>query len=202
MTGAQGVRCCHNVCMASPEEMTQAVQQSMKQRTGRDMDEWAALIDATEGLDPLDQLAVRRFLSQQHGVPQNSQWAIAMDVAGRHGWVMPTADEFADQMYAKKPDLRPVHDAVVALAASMGADARVEGRATYTPVVRKRQFLAVGPGPRGTVRVGLRYRETPADERIEPAKGFAQATHWVHLTSADEVDGLEGLVREAYSQNG
>lgn len=188
--------------MASPEDMTRAITASMKERTGRTLDEWVALVEATD-LDPLDQVGVRRWLEEVHGVPQNTRWAIGFEVAGRHGWVMPTADEFADQMYAgKKAHLRPIHDAVVALAASQGPDARVEGRATYTPIVRKRQFCAVGPGPRSTVRVGLRYRDAPADERLSPAKGFAQATHWIHLDADADVDALAGLLRLAYEQNG
>lgn len=181
--------------------MARAVSESMAQRTGRTLEEWVAVVEAS-GLDPLDQLAVRRWLKQAHGIAQNSQWAIAFEVAGRHGWVMPTADEFADQMYSgKKQPLRPLHDQVVALAASVGPEATVEGRATYTPIVHRRQFAAVGPGPRNTVRVGLRFRDAPDDERIEPAKGFAQATHWTHLAVGDDPGWLEGLLRQAYEQN-
>ena len=47
--------------------------------------------------------------------------------------------------------------------------------------------------------------EVPDDPRLEPAKGFAQATHWLHLDAdgdEDEVRSLERLLREAYEQNG
>lgn len=193
----------HNGAMRSPEEMSVAVSDSMRERTGRSLAEWADLVEATSGVDPLDQNGVRRWLKDAHQVPQNSAWAIAFEVAGRHGWTMPTPEQFADQMYTgKKAALRPLHDAVVELAASMGDDAHVEGRATYTPIVRARQFCAVGPGPRTTVRVGLRYRDAPDDERLAPAKGFAQATHWLHLAEGDDPTELEGLVRLAYEQNG
>jgi hypothetical protein len=73
------------------------------------------------------------------------------------------------------------------------------------PVVRRTQFVAVAPGPRDTVRVGFRFRDAvPEDERLEPAKGFAQATHWLHLPAdADEDDlrSLEPLLEAAYDQN-
>lgn len=64
----------------------------------------------------------------------------------------------------------------------------------------------VESSPRGTLRVGLRYRgEVPDDPRLEPSKGFAQATHWLHLDGATDpasVGDLEPLIAAAYAQNG
>src|SRR5204863_268774 len=120
------------------------------------------------------------WLKDVHGVPQNSQWAIAFAAAEAAGWERPSTQEYADTLYSgTKASLRPLHDAVVRLALDQGEDAEAQGRGTYIPVVRKSQFAAVAPGPRGTLRVGLRYRgSVPGEPRLEPAKGFAQATHW------------------------
>lgn len=185
--------------------MTQAMQASMRERTGRDVDQWVRLV-TDGGVDPLDQLAVRNWLRDVHGVPQNSQWAIAFAAAEAAGWVRPSAGEYSDTLFSgAKAALRPLRDAVLAMATAMGSDAEPRGRGTYTPVVRKRQFLAVAPGPRGTLRVGLRYRQAPADDRLTAAKGFAQATHWVHLeagTDPGEIGWLEPLIAQAYEQNG
>lgn len=190
--------------MASPEDMAAAVADSMRQRTGHSLDEWARMVEQSSGLDPLDQLAVRRWLRDVHGIAQNSQWAIAFEVAGRAGWTMPTPAQFADQMYVgKKEPLRPIHDALVAAAETCGPEAHVEGRASYTPIVRRRQFAAVGPGPRLTVRLGLRFTDAPSG--LEPAKGFAQATHWLHFDAGTEPQAAVARAREflttAYEQN-
>jgi Domain of unknown function (DUF5655)/Domain of unknown function (DUF4287) len=186
--------------------MMETVTRSMQERTGRTLEEWVRLVEE-EGPDPLHQKDVRRWLKDVHGVPQNSQWAIADAAAKGAGWERPTVEEYADALYAgAKAPLRPLHDAVVELATGLGSDTAVEGRATYAPIVRTTQFAAVAPGPRGTLRVGLRYRgEVPDDPRLEPAKGFAQATHWLHLdadTGEAEVRSLEPLLRVAYEQNG
>lgn len=191
--------------MGSPEEMTAALVASMPERTGHSMDEWVAIVEES-GIDPLDQNAVRRWLKAEHGIAQNTQWAIAFEAAGRHGWTMPTPEQFADEMYSgKKSALRPIHDALVARALESGPDARVEGRATYTPLFHGRQFAAVGPGPRLTVRVGFRFVDAPDDARLEPAKNFAQATHWLHVAAdvdpQQAADDLEGLFVQAYQQN-
>ena len=185
--------------------MMAAVTASMKERTGRTLEDWVEEVHKA-GLDPLDQASVRAWLKTVHGVPQNSQWAIADAAARSAGWVRPDPDGYADALYAgDKAHLRPVHDAVIALAEGLGDDARRQGRATYIPVVRGSQFVAVAPGPHDTVRVGFRYRsEPPEDERLSPARGFAQATHWLHLPAdADEDDlrSLEPLLEAAYEQN-
>lgn len=188
-----------------PKDMVDAVTRSMKDRTGRTVEQWVALVQA-EGPDPLDQKAVRAWLGDVHGLAQNSRWTVGFAAAEAAGWSMPTADEFTDELYAgKRSHLRPLHEAVVGLGRAMGGDAEVQGRATYIPVVRTTQFLAVAPGPRNTLRVGLRFRQvTPADDRLEPAKGFAQATHWLHLpadTPIEQVSTVEPLVLAAYEQN-
>ena len=189
-----------------PADMMAAVSSSLAERTGRPLEEWVRLVRES-GLDPLQQNEVRRWLKDVHGVPQNSQWAIADAAARDAGWVEPTVEEYADALYAgSKAGLRPLHDAVVALALAQGDDTSVQGRGGYAPVVRRTQFVAVAPGPRGTLRIGFRFRDAvPEDERLSPAKGFAQATHWLHLEAdADDNDvrSLEPLLEVAYAQNG
>ena len=180
--------------------MADAVSASMQARTGRTVSEWVDAVTAA-GIDPLDQLAVRRWLKDTHGIAQNSQWTIAFAAAEAAGWVRPSADGYTDTLYAgAKAPLRPLHDAV------LGVGAEREGRSTYIPVVRATQFAAIAPGPGGTLRVGLRFRtQVPDDARLEPAKGFAQATHWVHLPGASllaDAAALEPLLAAAYLQNG
>lgn len=85
-----------------------AVTASMKERTGRTVEEWVALVEQS-GPDPLDQKAVRGWLKETHGVPQNSQWAIAFAAAEKAGWVQPTVEGYVDQQYAgARAALRPV----------------------------------------------------------------------------------------------
>ncbi len=184
-----------------------AVTETMAARTGRDLESWVELTRrdfVNAGGDPLDQRAVRNWLRDVHGVRQNSQWAIAFEVARRAGWSMPTVAEFVDQQYTgKKAVLRPVYDALAPRILALGEDVHAEGRATYIPFVRARQFAAVGPMTTTRVDVGLRFTAPPASERLEPAKAPGQATHRVRLATVTEVDDeLLGLLRIAYEQNG
>lgn len=187
----------------NPHEMTAAVSATLQKRTGRSLEEWMELVHSS-GIDPLDQLAVRRWLKNEHGVGQNSQWAIADAAARAAGWVRPTVEEYIDQQYTgPKVELRPIFDRLREVVESLGDDVGIEGRGTYTPFVRRRQFAAVAAATRARVDVGLRYTDAPDSEFLVTATAPGQATHKLSLTSVDEItEEVEGLLRAAYEQNG
>jgi hypothetical protein len=189
--------------MATPDEMMSAVTASMAERTGRSLEQWLALVTVS-GIDPLDQNAVRRWLREAHGVKQNSQWAIADAAARAAGWERPTVEQYVDGQYSgAKAGLRPVFDAVRAAAVDLGEDVTLEGRGTYTPFVRRRQFAAAAPATASRLDLGLRFVDPPASGRLQPAKAPGQATHKVGLTAVTDVDDeVRALLRTAYEQNG
>jgi Domain of unknown function (DUF5655)/Domain of unknown function (DUF4287) len=182
--------------------MMSAVTASLAARTGRSMEEWLALVQGS-GIDPLDQNAVRRWLRSEHGVPQNSQWAIADAAARAAGWVRPSVEEYVDSQYrGAKAALRPVYDAIAAAIASLGDDVTIEGRSGYTPFVRGRQFAAAAAASRDRVDLGLRFTDPPATGRLQPATGPGQATHKIALRGVADVDDeVLHLLRVAYDQN-
>lgn len=180
-----------------------AVGESMRERTGRTLEEWVEVVRAS-GVDPLDQRAVRRWLKEEHGVLQNSRYAIAHAAARGAGWEPPSVEESIDgQFSGPKAHLRPIFDAVRAVLEDLGDDVRVEARGTYVPFVRRRQLAAVAAATRSRVDVGLRYTDPPASDLLTPAAAPGQATHKLSLTSVDEVTAeVEALLRAAYEQNG
>ncbi len=188
--------------MASPEEMMAAVTRSMKARTGRTLEEWIELVKES-GLDPLDQNAVRRWLKTQHGMPQNSQWAIADAAARAAGWQPPTTEEYiAGQYGGRKAALRPVFDRLRGILEGCGGDVSIEGRSTYTPFIRHRQFAAVAAATATRVDVGLRFTEAPASPLLTPADAPGQATHRLSITALEEITPeVERLLHLAYEQN-
>jgi hypothetical protein len=186
----------------TPDDMMSAVSASLTERTGRSLEEWVALVGAS-GIDPVDQNAVRGWLRSEHGVPQSSQWAIADAAARAAGWVRPTVAEYIDGQYSgPKAALRPIYDALAAAIGELGDDVTVEGRSTYTPFVRGRQFAAIAAATRDRVDLGLRFADPPPGGRVQPAKAPGQATHKLSLRSVHDVDAeVRHLVRLAYDQN-
>jgi predicted transport protein len=182
--------------------MMSAVTDSMADRTGRTLEDWVALVGSS-GVDPLDQNAVRRWLRDVHGVKQNSQWAIADAAAREAGWVRPTVEEYVDKQYTgAKAALRPIFDAVRDAVLALGDDVVVEGRGTYVPFVRRRQFAAVA-ATATRIDLGLRLPEPPPSGRLQTAAAPGSATHRVQLISVADVDEeVRSLLRAAYDQNG
>lgn len=188
----------------SPDDMMAAVTEGMRARTGRDLAEWVHLVRTDSGVDPLDQKAVRAWLRDVHGVPQNTQWAIAFSVAESAGWQRPSVKGYVDSQYTgAREALRPVYDAVESALLALGDDVVREGRGTYVPFVRRRQFAAVAATTTTRVDVGLRFVDPPDHPRLVPATAPGSATHKVGLTDVTQVDDdLVALLRVAYDQNG
>ena len=162
--------------MADPDDMMSSVASSLQARTGRTLDEWVRTV-ADGGIDPLDQLAVRRWLRDEHGVPQNSQWAIADAAARAAGWSRPSVDEYIDTHYSgARAALRPIFDHIDAIATALGDDVSVEGRSTYTPYVRGGSSP---PSPRqpetGRPRAALRRPPGVRSTRSDPGARLEHA---------------------------
>ncbi len=176
---------------------------NMKERTGRDLDEWVAVV-LESGIGPLDQRAVRRWLRDEHGVLQNSQWAIADAAARAEGWSQPTVSEYVAMQYAgPKAHLRPIYDALEQMILDIGDNVNAEARANYIPFVHGRQFVLISPSTRTRVDLGLRFRLEPEHGRLIPVKNLGQSTHRIALESLDDVsDDLIPLILLAWEQNG
>ena len=189
--------------LKNPEDMMGAVASTMQERTGRSLEEWVAVVNES-GLDPLDQGAVRKWLKAEHGIAQNTQWAIADAAATAAGWRRPEVDEYIAAQYSgDRAALRPVFDRVREALVGLGDDVTIAGRGGYIPFIRARQFAAVVAATKTRVDVGLRFTEAPDSDLLVPTKGLGQATHKLGLGSPDDVtDEVLGLFAAAYAQNG
>ena len=79
--------------------------------------------------------------------------------------------EYIDSQYTgAKAALRPIYDRLAAAIEDFGDDVSVEGRGSYTPFVRGRQFAAVAAATRDRVDLGLRFTDPPAADRLQPGQ--------------------------------
>ena len=100
--------------------------------------------------------------------------------------------------YEKKPDLRPIYDAVVGGIAEFG-DAEASVKKTYVSLRRNKQFAILQPSTKTRFDVGINLKGTDPTERLEPSGSFnGMVTHRVRVHTVEEVDAeLLGWLKEA-----
>src|SRR5947208_17029335 len=111
----------------------------LKERTGEGVDEWNRRIKR-ERFDDEDEL--RAWLTKQ-GVTGYAQSLLVMERFGYPDFMVASADELVRGQYADRPTLRPLYDAIIEAATSLG-EVTVQARKTYVSLVsRKRTFARV-----------------------------------------------------------
>lgn len=172
----------------------------LEKRTGNDVANWNARIREA-GL--ADEPSLRTWLADR-GVTGYPQMMLVMERFGYPSFLTASADELIDGQYHDRPELRPILDAILARAATIG-EVAVQARKGYVSLVTpKRTFAAVQPTTKRRVDLGLRLGEQPPTGRLESAAamGSSMVTARIGLTSVDQVDDeVESWLRRAYQEN-
>lgn len=183
--------------MATPDEMADTMRANVEEKTGRPMAHWMKTLE-TAGLQKHGEM-VKHLKAQ--GVSHGFANLIVHDyrAAGEAG--TGGADPVDAQYSGKKAHLRPLHDALVEAAKSLGGDVEIAPKKSYVSLRRAKQFAQVGPATNTQVEVCLNLKGRPPTDRLQPATGMA--THRVRLSSLHEVDAeLRAWLREAYDRAG
>ncbi len=189
--------------MAQPrtwQAMRAQIADNLVRRTGEGVEAWNARIAEHH---PKDEPELRAWLAEQ-GVTGYPAMLLAMETFGYPDYLLAGADELIDGQYADRPHLRPILDALLAVAPGLG-EVDVQARKTYvTLLTPRRTFASIEPSTKSAVNVGLRLPNTPPSGRLEVAKGMGQSgvTMRIRLTSPDDVDDeVVGWLRQAYDAN-
>jgi hypothetical protein len=181
--------------MATVDDAVQNQARNIEKATGRSMDEWVALVQASGKERHSDIVA---WLKTEHGFSHGNANLVAL--TAKRGTVTGGGDALIDAMYAgPKAQLRPLHDRVVELAKGLGPDVELAPKQAYVSLRRSKQFATVGPGPGGRLEIGLNLKGVEAAGRLEPSSGMC--THRVRLASPEELDTeVIAWLREAYER--
>src|SRR5216117_4489919 len=148
------------------EGMRAMSERLLEERTWKGVATWNRRIKK-EGLD--DEKSLRAWLTKQ-GVIGYAQTLLVMERFGYPDFMTATADELIDGQYADRPQLRPIFDAVIAIAVGLG-DVTIQARKTYVSLVSpRRTFARVQPTTRDRVDLGLRLEGEKPRGRLKPSK--------------------------------
>ena len=164
----------------------------LERRTGAGIEEWNRRV-RTSGADTSD-AALRGWLQEQ-GVSGYPQLLLVFERFGYPDYLVASAAELIDGQYADRPHLRPVLDALIAVALGVG-EVSVQARKGYVTLVGpRRTFALVRAATRQRVDLGLRLERQPGG-RLKAAGSMPQGWATLKIELADPAD-VDGEVAEA-----
>jgi hypothetical protein len=169
---------------------------TLKDKTGRSLEEWLALL-ARKG--PKDEPGRRDWLKKEHGLGTNSAWWLAERSfgkgleAGDPELYLNAAEGYVETMYAgKKAALRPLYDALLKLGLALGKDVKACPCQTIVPLYRKHVFAEIKPSTNSRIDFGLALGDTKkTPKRLIDTGGLAKKdriTHRFAITTPAEID--------------
>jgi hypothetical protein len=184
---------------------------TLKAKTGRDLDEWTALIKSK---GPKDTKSRREWLKTEHKLGTNSAAWLVDHAEGKDDLeegdpkvYVARAAEYVDALFSgSKAGLRPIYDKLYDLARSIGDDIKISPGKTIVPVYRNHVIAQIKPSTRTRIDFGLALKDTPAKGRLIDTGGLAKKdriTHRIEVTSVDDIDAfVEKWLRKAYAMDG
>ena len=189
-------------------EMIQKWVAELKEKTGRTLEEWIALV-RTEG--PKDEKSRREWLKTKHKFGTNSASGIAerADGKGREEDTpeayLKAAVLYVEEQYAgRKENLRPIYDELLKLGKSLGDDVKACPCKTIVPLYRKHVFAQIKPTTNTRIDLGfaLTHYKGKLPKRLMDTGGLAKKdriTHRIELKSTAEIGGeVKKWLKTAY----
>src|SRR5580693_3128750 len=174
--------------------MTQAIITAMKEKTGRSLEEWLAVV-ANDG--PSTEKERVAWLKAKHGLGTNYAGCIAESSVGKgelftaEGYLR-LAGQYVEGLFAgPKAALRPVYDALLAAGLQLGKDVRVCPCKTFVPLYRDHVFAQIKPTTRTRIDLGLALKNAKTPKRLIDTGGFAKkdrVTRRIEISSVEDID--------------
>jgi hypothetical protein len=189
--------------------MVQSWQATLKEKSGRSLDEWLALVKKS---GPKTEKERVEWLKQQHSLGTNSARWIAERAEGKGAEMespeayLQAAEGYVEAMFAgPKQSLRPICGALLELGLSLGADVKACPCQTIVPLYRNHVFAQIKPTTRTRIDLGLALGARKAEGRLIDTGGYAKKdriTHRIGIESAAEIDAeVRRWLRVAYEED-
>ena len=169
----------------------------LKEKTGRSLDEWLALIKKD---GPKDEKSRREWLKTKHRLGTNSATWLAERAAGKgsedsdpESYLKAAAQYVEEQYSGTKTALRPMYDQLLRIGRSLGADVKACPCKTIVPLYRNHVFAQIKPTTNTRIDLGfcLTHYKGKLPKRLIDTGGLAKKdriTHRIEIKSTAEID--------------
>jgi len=188
--------------------MTQKWVATLKEKTGRSLDEWLKLVKKSA---PPTEKERRDWLKKEHGLGTNSAWWIAERAEGKGTETddadayLRAAEGYVEKMYSRRAGLRPIYDALLKLGLGLGKDVKACPCETIVPLYRNHVFAQIKPATQTRIDLGFALGARKAEGRLIDTGGYAKKdriTHRIPISSLKEIDReVEEWLRLAYEED-
>jgi hypothetical protein len=182
--------------------MEKKVIATLKERTGKSLEEWTALIKKR---GPKAEKERAAWLKAEHGLGTNyASWLASCASGTREEGYDP--EGLVDAMFAgPKAELRPLYDELLATAFALGSDVTATPCATIVPIRRRFVIAQIKPTTRTRIDFGLALGNLPAKGRLIDTGGFAKKdriTHRIEVSKRSDIDAeLKRWLKLAYARD-
>lgn len=196
-TGARAVQTSQPYAVHPGVAMVQKWVAELKEKTGRSLDEWLALIKKD---GPKDEKARRDWLKTKFELGTNSAWWLAERAEGKGSEdsdpesYLKAATQYVEQQYAgAKSSLRPIYDELLSLGRSLGADVKACPCKTIVPLYRQHVFAQIKPATNSRIDLGLCLmgHKGKVPKHVIDTGGLAKRdriTHRIEVKAVSEMD--------------
>jgi hypothetical protein len=190
--------------------MTQKWVSTLKEKTGRSLDEWLAVVKES---GPKSEKERGEWLKQEFKLGTNSAMWIAERAAGKGAETddpeayLQSAEEYVEKMFSgSKASLRPMYEKLLALGLSMGKDAKACPCSTMVPLYRRHVFAQIKPTTQTRIDMGFALGALKGEGRLVETGGFAKKdriTHRIPISTPADIDTeVKRWLRVAYEGDG
>ncbi len=178
-------------------------------KTGRSLEQWAELVKKSNLPTAKEK---QEWPKATYGHGTNTAWWIVEYAEGEATWdtdpeaYLRNAAAYVDAMFAKgKEWQRPVFEAVLAFARTLGPNVKVCPCKTIVPLYRRRVFAELRPASKTRLELALALGEVPFGGKLQPnprAQGNDRLRHLIALTAPKDFDAAaKKWLRAAYQQD-
>lgn len=181
----------------SPKEMLESMKSGLLAKTGKPLDHWVSVVQAS-GLEKHGERI--KLLKSEHGIGHGHANFICQAAKGA---LDADTDDLLAEQYEKKPNLKPIYDAIADFVAALGSDVQIDPKKTSVALRRAKNFAVVTPATKTRIDLGINLKGDPGTDRLLEEKPGSMCTHKVRIETVDQVDDeLKAWLRSAYERAG
>ncbi len=176
--------------------MTERWVATLKEKSGRSLEEWLTLVRKSELKTEQDR---RDWLKNEHGLGMNTAWGIA-EFAEPNGSefanpevYLAAAEKYVESMFnGPKSALLPLYDELLRLGLSIGEGVKACPCKTMVPLYRNHVFAQIKPTTQTRIDLGFALGAQKPEGRLIETGGYAKKdriTHRLPISSMKDIDG-------------